>query len=70
MMALLSLTALLLLTGHSLAADCSVIVDTLARLKCYDQAADAKLPMPKGAATDKRESTEKRIRKMGGRPTQ
>ncbi len=63
----ISSALLFLLTQQSLGADCSGIADTLARLRCFNQAADAKLPMPKGAALRGQQSREQRIRKFGGR---
>lgn len=53
------------LTQQSFGADCSKIPETLARLRCFNQAADARLPMPKGAKTGQK-SREDRVRKFGG----
>jgi hypothetical protein len=65
---LFSFACLFLLTQQTSAADCSIIDDTLARLKCFDQAADAKLPKPNGAKVVGQEKRDKRIRKFGGQP--
>lgn len=62
-----SFALLLPLAQRSSAADCSRLADALARLKCFDQAADAKLPMPKGAVKPGQLSREQRIRKFGGK---
>jgi hypothetical protein len=51
---------------QSFGADCSKIVEALARLKCFDRAADARLPKPKGARLIEPPSREERIRKFGG----
>ena len=59
-------TVLFLLTQQSFGADCAGIADALARLKCFDRAADARLPMPKGAAMPGQQSREQRIRKFRG----
>jgi hypothetical protein len=58
---------LFLLTQQSFGADCAGIADTLARLRCFNRAADVKLPMPKGATLPGQQSREQRIRKLGGR---
>jgi hypothetical protein len=57
------------LTQQSFAADCSRAVDTLARLRCFDRAADSRLPRPKGAKLVEPEDRDKRIRKFGGQLT-
>ena len=61
---------LFLLTQQSFGADCAGIADTLARLRCFNRAADAKLPMPKGATLPGQQSREQRICKLGGRVSQ
>jgi hypothetical protein len=53
-------------TRQSFAADCSVITDTLARLRCWNRAADARLPRPKAAAPSTQQTREQQIRKAGG----
>jgi len=69
MKALAFSSALLLsLTQQSFGADCSRIVDMLARLTCFDRAADARLPRPKGAIVVEQQERDKRIRKFGGQP--
>ena len=66
---LFSFAGLFLFTQQTFAADCSIIPDTFARLKCFNRAADAKLPKPKEAKIVEQDGRDKRIRKFGGRPT-
>jgi hypothetical protein len=69
MKAFLAVAFLVLITQPSGAADCSRIVDMLARLRCFDRAADARLPRPKGAKVVEQEDRVARLRKSGARPT-
>jgi hypothetical protein len=53
-------------TQPGFAASCADLKDTLARLRCFDYAADVRLPLPKGAVRPGQQSREQRIRKFGG----